>query len=234
MATAGVDTMSVVLEVTVEGETFDVEVFHDGHIEFPDRNLRHEQAMAEFTDSESAVVGIYDLWSKDPIAVLCYCLELPKDSHTILAADYAEHVLRIYEAHCPNDPRPKLAIDATRDFVAGKIGITKLKMAAKATRAAAKEAFARFLFAAGRAAQSANEATFSAQDSTRPEVGAAWAALYAAQGAAKWAAASSVSVDSLEWEQAPGAEFAWQVRRFVDCMEAIGQGLDWPDMKATP
>lgn len=26
----------------------------------------------------------------------------------------------------------------------------------------------------------------------------------------------------------------WQVRRFVDCMEAIGQGLPWPPMEATP
>ena len=26
----------------------------------------------------------------------------------------------------------------------------------------------------------------------------------------------------------------WQVRRFVDCMEAIGQGMPWPPMEATP
>jgi len=29
------------------------------------------------------------------------------------------------------------------------------------------------------------------------------------------------------------AESAWQVRRFVDVVEAIGQGLPWPDLGAT-
>jgi hypothetical protein len=27
---------------------------------------------------------------------------------------------------------------------------------------------------------------------------------------------------------------AWQIRRFVDLMEAIGQGLPWPPLEATP
>jgi hypothetical protein len=49
------------------------------------------------------------------------------------------------------------------------------------------------------------------------------------------AKAFSVSEDdnSREWQQAHDAESAWQLRRFIDCMEAIGQGKDWPDLGAT-
>jgi hypothetical protein len=43
-----------------------------------------------------------------------------------------------------------------------------------------------------------------------------------------------IDTDSEEWLQAQAEETAWQIRRFVDVMEALGQGLDWPDMKATP
>jgi len=30
------------------------------------------------------------------------------------------------------------------------------------------------------------------------------------------------------------AEEAWQLRRFVDCIEAVSQGFDWPDISVTP
>lgn len=35
--------MSVVIEAIYKGQTFDVEVFHDGHIEVPGSELEYEQ-----------------------------------------------------------------------------------------------------------------------------------------------------------------------------------------------
>jgi hypothetical protein len=36
------------------------------------------------------------------------------------------------------------------------------------------------------------------------------------------------------FDDAAAVESAWQIRRFVDVMEAVGQGFDWPDIKVTP
>ena len=81
----------------------------------------------------------------------------------LLAADYAEHVLRFYEDKYPDDDRPRKAIEATRDYVNGKINA--------AARAAAGAA-------AGNAARAAARA-------------AAWAAARDVAGAAAWDAAGA-------------------------------------------
>jgi hypothetical protein len=72
--------------------------------------------------------------------------------------------------------------------------------------------------------------------------GHAAAAAQAAEGAAAAATSGAVAVawdaspddKSAEWQKAHNTERAWQIRRFVDVMEAVGQGFDWPDMKVTP
>jgi hypothetical protein len=229
--------MSVVLDATYEGETFEVEVFHDGHIEFPGLNLRHEQAMAEFTDSESAVLRFYNLWKESPTKVIFGNLELPENSVLSLAADYAEHVLHLYEREYKKDRRIRDAIEATRKFVAGEIDRPTLDEAMEVAWAAGAAAAA--AWAAGAAASSAQAAAQAAAWATKwaakSWAAKSWAASSAAQAAAQAAAWNASSdVGSAEWQQAYAVETAWQVRRFVDVMEAIGQGFDWPGMKVTP
>ena len=211
--------MSVVLETTYEGETFEVEVFHDGHIEFPDRDLRHEQAMAEFTDSESPVLQLYRLWKRLPTQTMFESFELPEDGCILLAADYAERVLHFYEDRHRDDLRPRNAIDATREFAAGKRDLGTLEKARDAA-----------ILGARGASREAAPAAWAAAWAT-----STWAPDAAAREAAE-AAAYGVSSDrkSSEWERAYNAEVAWQVRRFVDVMEAVGQGFDPPDIGATP
>ena len=51
----------------------------------------------------------------------------------LAAADFAEAVLPIFEKHMPGDDRPRLAIQATRDYANGLVGAT----AGAAARAAA-------------------------------------------------------------------------------------------------
>ena len=86
----------------------------------------------------------------------------------LFAADCAELVLPIYEKHCPDDNRPRLAIQAARDYANGLITIEELAAAWDAARAAA--------WAAARAA-----AWAAAGDAARD---AAMAAAMAAAGAA--------------------------------------------------
>jgi hypothetical protein len=240
--------MSVIVDATYAGEAFEVEVFHNGHIEFPGRNLQHEQAMAEFTDSESAVMKLYDMWKESPTKVIFENLELPENSVPRLAADYAEHVQHLYEREYEKDRRIRDVIEATRKFVAGEIdelALEKARAAALAAEVAAEAAWVAALAAGGWAAVE-TAARAAASTSARAAV---WAAVMAAgvgvaehavastsARAAAWAAAYSVSSDdySPKWHRAFDIERAWQIRRFVDAMEAIGQGFDWPDIKVTP
>jgi hypothetical protein len=283
--------MSAIIDATYEGETFEVEIFHDGHIEFPGRNLQHEQAMAEFTDSESAVTKLYDLWKESPTKVIFENLELPENSAVLLAADCAEHVLYLFETARRGDNRPRRAIIATRDFVAGKISTPELETAVAATLAAARStrtvwaaaasglaavaaaagaakaartsivkravrtarAEAAEAAAAARAAAARKSMVKRAARAARAEAVAARALAWAekAEEAVAWAAvalvmdaaeragaaaaySAALDTDSSKWHRAFDIERAWQIRRFVDAMEAIGQGFDWPDMKVTP
>jgi len=64
-----------------------------------------------------------------------------------------------------------------------------------------------------------------------------WAARSQAASTARNAIGAKAEYVNLVWvvdEEKEKAETLWQIRRFVDCMEAVGQGFDWPDMKVTP
>jgi len=74
------------------------------------------------------------------------------DKHfRLFAADCAEHVLPLFEKEYPNDDRPRLAIQAARDFANGKISKQELDAAGDARDAAWAAAWA----AAGDAAAAA-------------------------------------------------------------------------------
>jgi hypothetical protein len=58
----------------------------------------------------------------------------------LFAADCAELVLPIYEKHYPDDKRPRLAIQAARDYANGLITMEELEAARDAARDAATDA----------------------------------------------------------------------------------------------
>ena len=55
-------------------------------------------------------------------------------------------------------------------------------------------------------------------------------------GRAAWIAGDGASEndDSPEFRAAYDAEVAWQLRRFIDVMEALERGENWPSLEATP
>ena len=114
----------------------------------------------------------------------------------LLAADFAEHVLPIFEKEYPNDDRPRRAIQAARDYAEGKIDIYQLDDAAEAAWEAAFEA-----------QRAAPDAAWAAE-----AVG--WAA--DARGVAAedvWPAASAAVEASAE-----AAEREWQRGHFEECL----------------
>ena len=90
----------------------------------------------------------------------------------LFAADCAEAVLPLFEKDCPNDNRPRSAVEAARKFARGKISEKELYAACVAARDAAR--------AAARAA-ARDAAWAAARDAARA---AAWDAAWAAES--KW------------------------------------------------
>ncbi len=107
----------------------------------------------------------------------------------LLACDYAALSLHIFENKYPNDKRPRLAIQARRDFAAGKITQAELLAAVDAARDTAWAA------ARGTAWNTASDAAWAAARA------AAWAAAsdaaWAAASDAAWAAAWSTNTKML-------------------------------------
>jgi len=113
----------------------------------------------------------------------------------LFAADCAEMVLPIYEKAYSDDKRPRLAIQAARDYANGLITMEELRAAASdaasdaawaaASDAASDAAWAARAAASAAARDAARDAAWAARDAARD---AAWAAR-AAAGAAAWDAA---------------------------------------------
>ena len=116
----------------------------------------------------------------------------------LLACDYAEHVLHIFEAEYPGDYRPREAIAVSRRYARGEATDAELSAARNAVGAAARSA-------AWYAAETA--AWHAAVAAARNAVGAAArdAAWYAARSAARAAA----------WT----AERMWQEARLRELLE---------------
>jgi hypothetical protein len=120
----------------------------------------------------------------------------------MLAADFAESVLHTFESAHPTDNRPRLAIQAARDFVQGKITEEQRIAAWSAAWSAAQVAAAgASRVTAGSAAWSAAVAAWSAADAAGS---AAWSAVRSAARSA-WSAAESATWAAAE----SAAESAW-------------------------
>jgi len=95
------------------------------------------------------------------------------------AADCAEHVLPLFEAVRPKDPRPRRAVQLARAWTRGEVTMTEARTAAGHANAAARDLTGAARHAAFAAAQAAAVAHVAAH-----ELGAAAYAIRAAQAAA--------------------------------------------------
>ena len=132
----------------------------------------------------------------DCIWALCATVKHPEGDRAmrLMAADFAEAVLPIFEREYPDDDRPRKAIQAARYFANGKITEQERDAAWDAAGAAGAAAGAAAWAAAGAARAAAGAAAGAARDVAWDTAGAAaWAAARAAAGAAGWAAARAAA-----------------------------------------
>jgi hypothetical protein len=106
---------------------------------------------------------------------------IEKDRLRLVAADFAERVLHIYESKYPNDDRPRKAIEAARS--GDKNAAADADAADAAAAAAYAAAAAAYAYAAAAAADAADAAA-AAADAAAAAAYAAAAAAYAAAYAA--------------------------------------------------
>ena len=66
--------------------------------------------------------------------------DLTEQEQRLIAADFAERVLPLFEDHYPDDDRPRKAIEAARAFARGEITREQLAAAGDAAGAAARAA----------------------------------------------------------------------------------------------
>jgi immunity protein 5 of polymorphic toxin system len=118
------------------------------------------------------------------------------------AADCVEHVLPLFEAVQPSDPRPRKAVDQARAWVRGEITMTQARTAAGKANAAARELTGAPRHAAYAAGQAANVAHVAAH-----ELGAAAYAIKAARAAAPEGEGERAGRQECRWqrEQLPEA-----------------------------
>jgi len=116
----------------------------------------------------------------------------------LMAADFAEAVLSIYEKEYPSDTRPRKAIQAARDNANRKITVKNRAVAGAAARAASHAAARAATWAAAGAAAwaatgaAARAAEDAARAATIAAIKAAKEAAGATTGAAAWDAAEDV------------------------------------------
>ena len=151
----------------------------------------------------------------DCLWALCAVVKHPDGDKVmrLMAADFAEAVLPIYEKKYPNDDRPRKAIKAARDFANGKIIVTDRDAARDAAWAAAWVAWDATGDAAGDAAWDAARAAAGAAAWTAAG-DAAWAAAWDAARAAAWVVGDAARAAA--WDTARDAwDAAWAAQAII-------------------
>ncbi len=126
---------------------------------------------------------------------------LDEDHHllAVWAAQCARHVLHYFEEVCPNDDRPRRAIESTYAWVNGEITMKQARMAAGASQDAAREV-AEVSNAAKLAALSAGQAAVVAHVAAH-ELGAAAYAIRAVMAASPEDNKEMVRLMELTWQR---------------------------------
>ena len=135
------------------------------------------------------------------------------------AADCAEHVLPLFEAVCPEDPRPREAVEHARRWARGEVTMMRARAAGGHAMGAARDLRGAPRFAAYAAGQAAVVAHVAAH-----ELGAAAYAIKAVRAAAAAGEEEAAGRQECRWqrEQLPGA-----IRELVLDDQRLRNALCW-------
>ena len=105
-------------------------------------------------DTPIPLTEVLDVLGLDDALWCLRCTTEPSDRFSrLLACEYAEHVLPVFESYCPEDNRPRCLIEVTRKFADGQATMAELQDAGDAAEAASRAAAWAAAWAAARAAE---------------------------------------------------------------------------------
>jgi len=195
--------MSVIVTATLEDQSFQVEVTRGGNLIFLDHDINYDLSMFEFGEGATTATRLLDEWREEPYEVICRIFGLDKKHLALLAADWVEHVLPLFEKEYPGYQRPRSAIIAAREYIRGNMKLQQLEVARHAASAWVPAQYA---------ATTARAARISRHAVAAEAAEAAWTA-------SQWAGSQK--------------EVSWQIRRFIDITKALQSGMPWPPLEAT-
>jgi hypothetical protein len=147
---------------------------------------------------------------------------LDDSRHRLLAlwaAECAEHVLPLFEAAQPSDPRPRRAVEQARAWVRGEIAMMQARTAGGKANAAARDLSGAARWAAFAAGQAAVVAHVAAH-----ELGAAAYAIKAARAAAPAGEAEDAGRRECRWQRSRLPE---EIRDLVLDDQRLRNGICW-------
>ena len=242
--------MSVIITVERGSEKFDVEVFHNGQIDLTNNDLQYWQAYEEFYGTNTNAVRFYKLWKKNHMAAIADSLWVVDKPFLLFMVDCAEHTIPIYKSKYSLISSPYRVLDIVRIVAANGLPIVEFGLANNYLSLlnellVLEQSISKFaskhwqdrdistsLYAIAEVADTSQPVWICNNPADSDIVGDF---LFASDTAARSVGfRASSDNESTKWKRAYKKEVAWQVRRFVDVMEAIGQGLPWPPLEATP
>lgn len=232
--------MSVIVTIDMNDAKMRVEFHRDGSISILDHNVEYDATMVEFGEPESAALGFHRYWYSDPASAIAWYTEFDFKTIIRLAADWAEHALPVFEEYHHNKGKaytgfPRNALDSARAYADHDFDLDFRKIVFN-MESKIHEMLTWQFYKPG---YGALRAVYNVLNSSQAQD--VWATrnnVEIVADAASTAVASNFPRDLGDFdpkidEEIFEQEQAWQVRRFVDCMEAMQAGRPWPPLGAT-
>jgi hypothetical protein len=231
---------SITTEVTCSGETHLLELRDDGSATMLDHDETMVRSFVEFGAEPPGCLTAIEVWREDPSEYLLYMAKLTDREVGLLACDWAEHVLHIFEKDYPDGRRPRTAIETARAFWHGTASQHEAQDTAKAATNAAR-AIARLgdkrtatEAAARAAAWSAGVVVREAHRERRLAAHRALRSAWVAAARATWGQkpeAARTEAVMTKAKEAGASERRWQIRHAIKMLATLEEDAAWPGLE---
>lgn len=249
---------SIEIKALCDGEWISIEILRDGRIIFLDRDIEYDLALCEFGE-DLGTCDIYRLWQDEPCELIVDHLFLEEIFIARLTADWAEHVIPLFEKSYNNDClRRTMAafkevlvvyeamlktsgVDVIGDFEEFlKSTLFRTAFGTAGTVLRKLREACRGVRAAGMKA--ADDVNIAAEAAANAVVALCengrWSVGVHASNAAGYNFAPEFpdepfEIEPKDFRDSKSAETVWQIRRFIDVLMASREDKDWPPLEAT-
>jgi len=231
--------MSVRVIADISDVKIPVEVTRSGDLIFPDHDIEYDISMEEFGEPETTQLILYKHWKREAPSTLCWYFEIDFKTMILLAADWAEHSMHVYADYIHNKYEKgmhlKSALEVVREYAKSDFDF-KFKSIVFQKDTYVHQLVSYQFYAPARDA--ARAVWCVVNGSLAPGADNARATLEIASDTAAQAVGMydpglpqvfNPVTDPIKFER----EQDWQIRRFVDVMEALQAGKTWPSLGAT-